>query len=118
MDYPNDRRAGLPVTSAPMESLIKQVNARVKGTEIFWDEPAGAEAILQIRAAALCDDVRMAGSRSRSHLNHNFGNSPFSDHRDLTIAGRMPGNQQHVRTFAVRSVQNGVQELHRTWRVC
>ena len=59
MDYPNYRRAGLPVTSAPMESLIKQVNARVKGTEMFWDEPAGAEAILQLRAAALCDDDRL-----------------------------------------------------------
>ena len=58
-DYASYRRAGLPVTSAPMESLIKQVNARVKGTEMFWDEPDGAEAILQLRAAALCDDDRL-----------------------------------------------------------
>lgn len=59
MDYPRYRRLGLPVTSAPMESLIKQINARVKGTEMFWDNPAGAEAILHVRAAALCDDGRL-----------------------------------------------------------
>lgn len=59
MDYPAYRAAGLPVTSAPMESLIKQVNSRVKGTEMFWDDPAGAESILQVRAAALCDDDRL-----------------------------------------------------------
>lgn len=59
MDYPRYRQRGLPVTSAPMESLIKQINARVKGTEMFWDNPEGAEAILHVRAAALCDDDRL-----------------------------------------------------------
>lgn len=59
MDYPRYRRLGLPVTSAPMESLIKQINTRVKGTEMFWDDPDGAEAILQIRAAAISDDGRL-----------------------------------------------------------
>jgi hypothetical protein len=59
MDYPRYRRLGLPVTSAPMESLIKQINLRVKGTEMFWDDPDGAEAILQLRAAALSDDGRL-----------------------------------------------------------
>jgi hypothetical protein len=61
MDYPRYRRLGLPVTSAPMESLIKQVGMRVKGTEMFWDDPSGAEAILQIRAAALSEDQRLDG---------------------------------------------------------
>jgi hypothetical protein len=60
MDYPSYRRQGLPVTSAPMESLVKQINLRVKGTEMFWDDPDGAEAILQLRAAALSDDGRLA----------------------------------------------------------
>ena len=60
MDYPRYRRLGLPVTSAPMESLIKQINFRVKGTEMFWDDPAGAEAILHIRSAALSEDNRLA----------------------------------------------------------
>ena len=59
MDYPRYRQLGLPVTSAPMESLIKQINHRVKGTEMFWDDPDGAEAILQLRAAALSEDGRL-----------------------------------------------------------
>lgn len=59
MDYPRYRRLGLPVTSALMESLVKEVNYRVKGTEMFWNDPEGAEAILQVRAAALCDDDRL-----------------------------------------------------------
>lgn len=59
MDYPRYRREGLPITSSPMESLIKQINYRVKGTEMFWLQPTGAEAILQIRAASLSDDGRL-----------------------------------------------------------
>jgi len=51
---------GLPVTTAWMESLVKEVNYRVKGTEMFWNDPEGAEAILQVRAAALSDDERLA----------------------------------------------------------
>jgi hypothetical protein len=59
MDYPKYRRLGLPVTSSPMESLVKQINLRVKGTEMFWDDPDGAEAILCLRAASLSDDGRL-----------------------------------------------------------
>jgi hypothetical protein len=59
MDYPAYRRLGLPVTSSPMESLVKQMNLRVKGTEMFWDDPDGAEAILRLRAASLSDDGRL-----------------------------------------------------------
>lgn len=60
MDYPRYRCAGLPVSSAMIESLIKEINYRVKGTEKFWNRPAGAESILQIRAAALSDDDRLS----------------------------------------------------------
>lgn len=60
MDYPKYRCQGLPVTSAYMESLVKEINARVKGTEKFFNDGAGGEAILQIRAAALCDDDRLS----------------------------------------------------------
>lgn len=60
MSYPAYRQAGLPVTTAWMESLVKEMNYRVKGTEMFWNDPEGAEAILQVRAAALCDDERLA----------------------------------------------------------
>jgi hypothetical protein len=59
MDYPQYRRQGMPVTTAWMESLVKEVNYRAKGTEMFWNDPQGAEAILQVRAAALCDDDRL-----------------------------------------------------------
>jgi hypothetical protein len=68
MDYPTYRRQGLPITSSPMESLIKQINHRVKGTEMFWLQPAGAEAILQIRAASLSEDGRL-----HDYLSHRPG---------------------------------------------
>lgn len=59
MDYPKYRRRGLPTTSAHMESFVKELNARVKGTEKFWNDGLSGEAILQLRAAALCDDHRL-----------------------------------------------------------
>ena len=64
MDYATYRRSGLPITSAPVESLIKQFNLRVKGTEMFWGQ-GGAEAILQVRAAYLSEDDRV--SRFHDH---------------------------------------------------
>jgi hypothetical protein len=60
MNYPEYRRQGLPITTAWMESLVKEINYRVKGTEMFWNNPEGAEAILQVRAAALSEDERLA----------------------------------------------------------
>ena len=73
MHYAQYRQQGLPVTSAPMESLVKQINLRVKGTEMFWNDGLkGGEAILQIRSAALSDD-----SRLDTYLTHRPG-SPFT----------------------------------------
>jgi hypothetical protein len=60
MNYPHYRRQGLPVSSSMVESLIKEINYRVKGTEKFWNNPEGAEAILQVRGAQLSDDDRLA----------------------------------------------------------
>ncbi len=57
MDYARYRREGLPITSAAVESLIKQFNQPVKGTEKFWNK-GGAESVLQIRAAYLSEDDR------------------------------------------------------------
>lgn len=65
MDYPRYRQQGLPVTSSLMESLVKQINMRTKGTEMFWNRGVGAESILQIRAAVLCDDNRLQDYLSR-----------------------------------------------------
>jgi hypothetical protein len=55
MDYPRYRMLGLPVSSAAVESTIKQLNRRVKGSEKSWLE-GGAEAMLQLRAAHLSED--------------------------------------------------------------
>ena len=54
MAYPEYRRQGLPITSSHVESTVKQINQRVKGTEKFWTE-SGAEALLQLRADQLSD---------------------------------------------------------------
>ena len=43
-----------------IESLIKEINHRVKGTEKFWNRPDGADHILHVRAAALGDDDRLS----------------------------------------------------------
>jgi hypothetical protein len=59
MDYPRYRMLGLPISSAPVESVIKQFNRRVKGTEKFWLK-SGVEAVLQVRAAYLSEDDRAA----------------------------------------------------------
>ena len=57
MDYQRYRQQGLPVTSGLVESVIKQFNRRVKGTEKFWNE---AETILQLRASQLSEDGRLS----------------------------------------------------------
>lgn len=48
MKYSEYRTLGLPITSSHVESTIKQINKRMKGTEKFWDQ--GAEPILQLAA--------------------------------------------------------------------
>jgi hypothetical protein len=54
--YPQYRQEGLPITSSLMESVVKQMNYRVKGSEKFWCQD-GAEAIVQLRADHLSDDA-------------------------------------------------------------
>ena len=82
MKYPEYRRDGLPTTSALMESLVKEINIRVKGTEKFWNDGASGEAILQIRAAALCDGERLSG------FLHNRPGHPF--HPNVPTRQRPP----------------------------
>ena len=57
LNYPEYRQQGLPITSCLVESLIKEINHRVKGTEQFWNRPTTAEgeAILQPVASLLRD---------------------------------------------------------------
>lgn len=59
MDYPAYRKQGLPLTSTLMESFIKEMNYRVKGSEKFWNTPNAAHHILALKAAALSDDRRL-----------------------------------------------------------
>jgi hypothetical protein len=56
MDYPRYRRAGLPITSSPVESWVKQLNQRAKGSEKFWNNNPNPEAVLNLRAAWLNDE--------------------------------------------------------------
>jgi len=64
MHYAEYRQAGFPITSCHMESTIKQLNRRVKGTEKFWSEDGG-EAILQLVADHLSDYTPMDGFWTR-----------------------------------------------------
>lgn len=102
MNYPEYRREGLPVTSSLVESLIKEMNWRVKGTEKFWNRPdeaptsrrtgrtvrgrsqelpaMSAESILQVRAALLCHDDRL-----ERHIQSRPGR-PFVRPRPVTPA--------------------------------
>lgn len=60
MDYPRYRREGLPITSSPVESWVKQINLRVKGSEKFWNDDENAETILHLRVAWLSDNDDLA----------------------------------------------------------
>jgi hypothetical protein len=59
MNYPEYRRLGLPLTSSHIESTIKQINRRVKGSEKFWSKST-SEAVLQLRADYLSDSIPLA----------------------------------------------------------
>jgi hypothetical protein len=59
MRYDEYRRQGLPIMTSAVESVIKLINKRVKGSEKFWSEP-GAEAILQLRADYLSETEIMS----------------------------------------------------------
>lgn len=60
MNYPAYRTQGLPTTSCLIESQVKEINHRTKGTEKFWNDNHDADAILHLRAAIIGDDNRLA----------------------------------------------------------
>jgi hypothetical protein len=88
MNYPDYRKQGLPVTTAWMESLVKEINWRVKGTEMFRNNPQGAEAILQIRAVSDQRDASVPGDddRLKRHLQTRPG-YPFTRRPKPKIMG-------------------------------
>lgn len=65
MDYPSYRRAGLPTTSCLIESLVKEINHRTKGTEKFWNDGPSGDAILHLTAALLSDGDPLADHMAR-----------------------------------------------------
>jgi hypothetical protein len=68
MKYNQYRRLGLPITSSHIESTIKQINRRVKGTEKFWHQ--GAEPLLQLAADHLSEttDLERFWTNRRTRL--------------------------------------------------
>jgi hypothetical protein len=66
MDYPEYRKQGLPMTSTYVESTVKQINRRMKGTEKFWSR--GVEGMLALVADHLGDTPTLARFwRNRPH---------------------------------------------------
>ena len=72
MNYPEYRRLGLPLTSSHIESTIKQINRRVKGTEKFWSKST-SEAVLQLRADYLSDSAPLDSFWLRPSSPSNWG---------------------------------------------
>ena len=60
------------MTSALIESLVKEMNYRVKGSEKFWNDGPSGEAILQVRSALLSHDDRLT-----AHIRNRPG-SPYA----------------------------------------
>lgn len=82
MNYPHYRRQGYPLTSSLMESTVKQVSRRVKGSEKYWSAPGG-EAMLRLRADYLSDDRPLRSyfahrprhtTGTRAHRRHSLHN--------------------------------------------
>ncbi|MAP10049.1 MAG: hypothetical protein CMM00_15140 [Rhodopirellula sp.] len=65
MNYPLYREKGYPLTSSIMESTVKQVSRRVKGTEKFWSSEGG-EAVLQLRGDYLSTSDPMVAHWKRA----------------------------------------------------
>jgi hypothetical protein len=74
MDYPTYRKQGLPITSAHIESTVKLINRRIKGTEKFWGQPT-SDTVLQLRADYLSDSNPIAGFWRRYHANQTGSNT-------------------------------------------
>jgi hypothetical protein len=66
MNYPEYRKQGLPITSTYVESTVKQINRRMKGTEKFWSQ--GSESMLTLVADHLSDTPTLSRFwRNRPH---------------------------------------------------
>jgi hypothetical protein len=73
MKYPEYRKEGLPLTSSHIESTIKQINVRMKGTEKFW-RLDNADALLQLRSDCLSDSAPLEAFWTRWRTRHTGAN--------------------------------------------
>ncbi|MCA9052525.1 MAG: hypothetical protein KDA75_01755 [Planctomycetaceae bacterium] len=96
MHYPAYRRQGLPLTSSHIESTIKQINARVKGTEKFWCRDH-ADALLQLRANLLSQSQLLTSFWTRWRSNPTGANHYRSTTTGPTFRGMHPDLSQKQR---------------------
>ena len=97
---------GFPLTSSLMESTVKQVSRRVKGSEKFWSS-SGGEAMLRLRGEYLSDDEPMRdywdhrsrqASGTRAH--RSAGEPMRAESRCLSPAStRLPRVTCYTRSF-------------------
>ena len=73
MNYPEYRKQGLPLTSSHIESTVKLINRRIKGSEKFWLREA-SECVLQLRADYLSDSRPIKPFWSRWQTDHTGSN--------------------------------------------
>jgi hypothetical protein len=85
MNYPAYRQQGLPITSAHIESTVKLINRRIKGTEKFWERET-SEGVLQLRADHLSDSKPMARFWHRYHANQTGSNAYQNAGKELQSA--------------------------------
>jgi hypothetical protein len=85
MDYPAYRQQGLPIASAHIESTVKLINRRIKGSEKFWQRET-SEAVLQLRVDYLSDSNPMAAFWPRYHANQIGSNAYLQASKKLQSA--------------------------------
>lgn len=73
MNYSLYRRRGLPLTSSHIESTVKLINRRIKGSEKFWRAPT-SECVLQLRADYLSDSKPLTSFWTRWQANQSGSN--------------------------------------------
>ncbi len=92
MQYAKYRQAGLPITSAHMESTIRKINCRIKDNENFWSEP-GAEDLLQLTADHLSTSQPMTAFWQSRHPQQTGQRSHQTHHLKSQSAARSPACQ-------------------------
>lgn len=88
MNYPLYRKLGLPITSSHMESAIKELNFRMKGTEKFWSKPGG-QSVIQLRADNLSGTDPLSvfwkeRAKNRSGLRRSVGSKKSTAQKSTT----------------------------------